>query len=148
VAADRTRSTDLMTDFTIVTDDGEATVAATRANGAVRLEPAALAHATGWALKPEGLCRDDVCIPVRDRDALVVDDAVDLGAFAKALRRPIVVDDEVDLAVLGASTTERGTERADMRVPADLVLRDLDGNVHHWGELGRKKKLLFAWASW
>jgi hypothetical protein len=137
-----------MTDFTIVTDDGETTVAATRANGVVRLEPAALAYATGWELKPEGLCRDDVCIPVRERDALVIDDAIDLGAFADALRRPIVVDDEVDLAVLGASTTETGAERAGMRVPPDLALRDLDGNVHNWGELGRKKKLLFAWASW
>ena len=135
-----------MTDFTIVTDDGETTVDATRANGSVRLASAALARATGWDLKPEGLCRDDVCVPVRD--TLVVDDAIDLRGFAEALRRPLVVDDEVDLAVLGASTVDRAAEREGMRVPADLALRDLDGNVHHWGELGRKKKLLFAWASW
>ena len=103
---------------------------------------------TGWELKPEGLCRGDVCVPVRDPDALVVDDAIDLRAFADVLRRPLVVDDEVDLAVLGASTIDRAAERDGLRVPADLALRDLDGNVHHWGELGRKKKLLFAWASW
>jgi hypothetical protein len=135
-----------MTDFTIVTDDGETTVDATRANGSVRLAAAALARATGWDLMPEGLCRDDVCVPVRD--TLVVDDAIDLRGFAEALRRPLVVDDEVDLAVLGASTVDRAAEREGMRVPADLALRDLDGNVHVWGELGRKKKLLFAWASW
>ncbi len=137
-----------MTDFTIVTDDGETTVDATRADGSVRLDPAALTRATGWELKPEGLCRDDICVPVRDRDALVVDDAIDLPEFAAVLRHPLVVDDEVDLAVLGASTSERAAEREGLRVPADLALRDLDGNVHHWGELGRKKKLLFAWASW
>ena len=135
-----------MTDFTIVTDDGETIVDATRANGSVRLDAAALPRATGWDLKPEGLCRDDVCVPVRD--TLVVDDAIDLRTFAEALRRPLVVDDEVDLAVLGASTIDRAAEREGMRVPADLPLRDLDGNVHHWGELGHKKKLLFAWASW
>jgi hypothetical protein len=148
VAADRTRSTDLMTDFTIVTDDGETSLDATRANGSVRLDPAALPRSTGWDLKPEGLCCDDVCVPVRDRDALVIDDAIDLRAFAEALRRPLVVDDEVDLAVLGASTIDRAAEREGLRVSGDLALRDLDGNVHHWNELGHKKKLLFAWASW
>ncbi len=137
-----------MTEFTIVTDDGDATVDATRTDASVRLDPAALTRATGWALKPEGLCRDDICVPVRDRDVLASPGAIDLRAFAAVLRRPLVVDDEVDLAVLGASTTDRAAEREGMRVPADLALRDLDGNVHHWGDLGRKKKLLFAWASW
>jgi hypothetical protein len=137
-----------MSDFTIVTDDGEISVDAVRANGSIRLDPAALMRATGWELKPEGLCRAEVCVPVRDRDSLVIDDAIDLRAFADALRRPLVVDDEADLAVLGVSTIDCAAEREGMRVPADLSLRDLDGNLHHWSELGRKKKLLFAWASW
>ena len=137
-----------MTELTIVTDDGETTVDAIRTGGSVRIDAAALARATGWELKPEGLCRGEMCVPVRDPDALGVDDAIDLHAFADVLRRPLVVDDEVDLAVLGASTIDRAAEREGLRVPADLALRDLDGNVHHWGELGRRKKLLFAWASW
>jgi hypothetical protein len=137
-----------MTEFTIVTDDGDTTLDATRTGGSVRLDAAALTRATGWELKPEGLCRDDICVPVRERDALASDGAVDLRAFADVLRRPLVVDDEVDLAVLGASTMDRAAEREGMRVPANLALRDLDGHVHHWGDLGRKKKLLFAWASW
>jgi hypothetical protein len=30
----------------------------------------------------------------------------------------------------------------------DLVLRDFDGNDVSWSSIGRKKKLLVAWASW
>ena len=64
------------------------------------------------------------------------------------LRAPFVVDDEVDIAVLGASAGDRAAEREDMRVAPDLALHDLDGNVHTWSELGRKKKVLATWASW
>ena len=60
--------------------------------GRVLVAPESLPTAIGWALKPEGLCRDEVCVPVRDRDALVVDGLVDLAAAAYALRRPAVVD--------------------------------------------------------
>jgi len=138
----------LMSKFILVTDDGTADVDATRAGGSVRVAPEDLPRAVGWELRPEGLCRGDVCVPARDRSALVVEGDVDLGAMGKLLRAPFVADDVADVAVLGASVTDRATERAGMRVAAALPLRDLDGTVHHWGELGRKKKLLFAWASW
>ena len=54
----------------------------------VLVDPASLEAATGWVLKPEGLCRGSVCVPVRDRDALVVDGAIDVAAFAAALAAP------------------------------------------------------------
>lgn len=140
--------TDLMSSFTIVTDEGERDVDATRVGASVRIDPEALERVTGWKLEPEGLCRADVCIPVRDRASLVIDGLVDLEGFAQTLRRPLVIDAEADIAVLGASVADRSAERQGMRVPAELILRDLDGNEHRWSELGRKKKLLFAWASW
>lgn len=138
----------MTTDFTIVTDDGERTVAATRATDAVRVAPDDLRAAIGWELKPEGLCRDDVCVPVRDRAALLVDGMVDLRVVADTLRAPFVVDAEVDVAVLGTSAADRAAERAEMHVAPDLPLHDLDGNVHRWSELGRKKKVVTSWASW
>jgi hypothetical protein len=137
-----------MTDFTIVTEDGAATVTATRAGTSVRIATDELRRATGWKLEPEGLCRGDVCVPVRDRSALVDHGQVDLRALADAVRAPLALDDDLDIAVLGASAGDRATEREGMHVAPDLVLRDLDGNLHHWSELGRKKKLLAAWASW
>jgi len=137
-----------MTSFTIVTDTGERTVDATRVGASITLAPAALPAATGWEVKPEGLCRDEVCVPARDREALLVGGRVDMAAFAHTLRAPFVVDEEVDIGVLGASATDRAAEREGMRVAPDVALLDLDGHVHHWAELGRKKKLLTAWASW
>jgi hypothetical protein len=137
-----------MSSFTIVTDDGERTVEGTRAGASVRIAADDVERVTGWTLKPEGLCRGDVCVPVRDRGALAVDDGVDLQGFADALHRPFVVDDDVDIAVLGTSAADRSEERRAMRVPGEVSLRDFDGREHRWSELGRKKKLLFAWASW
>jgi hypothetical protein len=134
--------------FTVVTDDGEHVVEAVRSGPSIRLAVGDLHAATEWDLKPEGLCRDDVCVPVRDRASILVDGTVDLQAFANVLRRPLAIDDEVDIAVLGGSVAERAADREGMRVPEGLTMQDLDGNVHPWSELGRRKKLLFAWASW
>jgi hypothetical protein len=137
-----------MPPFTVVTDDGDREVDAVRSGSSVRLPVADLHAATGWELKPEGLCRGDMCIPVRDRAALLVDGRVDLDAFAIVLRRPLAIDDEADIAVLGASVEERAADREGMRVPDGLTLYDLDGKARAWSELGHEKKLLFAWASW
>src|SRR3954452_19539983 len=71
------------------------------------VEPAALEAASGWALKPEGLCRGSVCVPVRDRDALVVGDAIDIEAFAAAVGRPVVIDVAEGVIALGVPAAER-----------------------------------------
>ena len=44
----------------------------------VRLPADALRAALGWELKPEGLCKADQCIPIRQRAGLVDDTGVDL----------------------------------------------------------------------
>jgi hypothetical protein len=44
-----------------------------------------LTASMGWELKAEGLCRGDVCVPVRDRSPLMAGDRVDLVAVAAAL---------------------------------------------------------------
>jgi peroxiredoxin len=123
-------------------------IAAMRAGDALLVAPEDLPAAIGWELKPEGLCRGDACLPARDRDALLVDGQVDLCVVAATLRAPFVVDAHIDIAVLGASAAERGAEREEMHVAPDLALRDLDGNVYEWSELGRKKKVITTWASW
>src|SRR4051794_17162792 len=58
---------------TVLTDQGELTVAAR--NG-LWLSTEDTERATGWTLKPEGMCRDDLCVPMP-----VQDGRIDAAAF-------------------------------------------------------------------
>jgi hypothetical protein len=114
---------------------------------AVRVSPDALAAGLGWRLEAQGLCRGDVCVPVRDRVALVSPDGVDLAALARALDRPLALDVAERVAVLGASAAERGARLETLEAP-DFVLPDLTGRKHALRDQRGKKTLLIAWASW
>jgi len=63
-----------------------------RINGEqVRLDPAALETALGWAVHDGLLCSDAMCIPVADESALVSEGGIDLAAFARTLDRALAV---------------------------------------------------------
>jgi len=113
----------------------------------VLLAPDALEAATGWDLRPEGLCRGDVCVPRRDGDGLVVDDKIDLAAFAALLQRPLAYDAGGAIAVL-ADAPEDHAVAFDARVAPAWTLPDLDGHPVSSSDFAGRKKLLVAWASW
>lgn len=128
-------------------EHGERAFAARVDGERVLASPAAVAALTGWELKPKGLCRAEVCVPVRDRDALVVDGAIDLERLGAALRVPTVLDTSEDVVAFG----ERAAARAEViasGVAPDFELPDLEGRPFRFSSIGRKKKLLLAWASW
>ena len=120
---------------------------ATLAGGQVFIPAADLERATGWALKPEGLCRDAVCVPVRDRAALVGAAGVDLAGFAAALGRPLALDVAEGVAALGTAAADRSAALASLEAP-DFSLPDLAGRRHTLSEHRGKKALLIAYASW
>ncbi len=97
---------------------------------------AAFEEATGWHVRPEGLCRDDVCIPI---------DSVDIKTLAAALRMPLVTDDANGLWALGPPYG--GKALATATAPS-LVLPDLNGQPFDLATLKGTKVLLLAWASW
>jgi hypothetical protein len=132
----------------IVIDEGrEAAVDVAVDGGAVRIRPDALAAGLGWRLEAQGLCRGDVCVPVRDRAALATAAGVDLAALARVLDRPLALDVDESVAVLGASASERGARLSSLEAP-DFTLPDLAGRTHSLRDQRGKKTLLIAWASW
>jgi hypothetical protein len=132
---------------TLIDEARPSTVEARVRPDGLRLAPAEVARALGWELRPEGLCRGDVCVPVRDRAMLVDDDGISLAALARVLDRPLAVDVDEGVAVLGASAAGRAARLASREAP-DLTLPDLDGRLHSLRDQRGKKTLLIAWASW
>lgn len=126
---------------------GARTVRARIEGDRVLVDPAALEATTGWTLKPEGLCRGSVCVPVRDRDALAVDGAIDIAGFAAALGRPVVVDAAERVVAIGTPATER-VEAMELLQAPDFELPRVSGEPFRLSSLGRRKKVVATWASW
>ncbi len=132
----------------VVIDDGRvAQTTVTVRDDRVRLSAAGLRAALGWELKPQGLCKDDRCVPVGARPDLVTDAGVDLEAFAQALSRPLAIDLDERAAYLGVAAAERCGQLASLQAP-DFRLPDLTGNQHALSDYRGKKVLLVAYASW
>jgi hypothetical protein len=122
-------------------------VAARFTAGGVRLSPSDVTATLGWELKPQGLCRGSLCIPVRDAATLSTADGIDLAALAELLSRPLALDVGERVAYLAASATERGAQLATLRAP-EFSLPDLGGRLHSLSDYRGKKVLLVAYASW
>ncbi len=111
-----------------------------------------LAAATDWEIKPEGICRAEVCVPVvGDRAAMVRDDgaeaALNLAAFARYMGQPVAHDDDAGAWYFGAPSSDAQTRMLTLTAP-DFALPDLDGRVHRLSDHRGKKVFLLAWASW
>ena len=102
------------------------------------------AERSGWRLRPEGLCRDDVCVPVTS--SLLHDGELDLARVAEALGMPLVRDDQGTACALGPAAG-KPVLSADACAP-DLVLPDVDGRPFALSSLRKRKVMLLAWASW
>ncbi len=101
----------------------------------------------GWELKPEGLCREDVCVLVPDRASLEADGKIDAVAVAALLDRPALVDEVTGVVAIGAQRSIRKRAIDDLQAP-DFVLPDLDGTPHALSDHRSKKRLLVAFSSW
>jgi hypothetical protein len=126
----------------ILTDNGDVTVAA--ANG-LCLSPADTERATQWTLKPEGLCRDTLCVPLQPH--MLRDGRIDVAAFWNHLGHPVLSDDSGETWVLGTGAANRQAALAGTEAP-DFVLPDLAGVPHRLSDLRGQKVFLTTWASW
>jgi hypothetical protein len=135
-----------MSRLTIIDEDVRG-LDATISDGRILLHPDSLPTGLGWTLKPEGLCRDDVCIPVRDQSKLFVDGLLDLAAVTDALGRSSVVDADAGLVAVALDAEQRRGALQTLVAPP-FTLPDLDGNPHELSEWQGQKRLLHAFASW
>jgi peroxiredoxin len=106
-----------------------------------------LPDALGWELKPDGLCREDTCVPVAHPSGLRVGDRLDLAAVAAALGRPAIIDVEAGLMAVALPAELRRQALDDLRAPA-FELPDVDGKLHHLDEWLGLKRLLVTFSSW
>jgi hypothetical protein len=97
---------------------------------------------SGWHLRPEGLCQDDLCIPVGA--PLVSAGVIDLRKVAQALNMPVVAGG--GLIALGPRANEFVLPH-NARAPK-VVLLDVHGQPFDLASLLGTKVLLLAWASW
>ena len=96
---------------------------------------------TGWAVKPEGLCKGDVCLPFPAGDG----ERLDARVPADRLKMPLVHDEEHNLWCLGPEAGGRALTTVEA---PDFKLPDIDGKPFRLRSLRGRKVLLVAWASW
>ncbi|HEX4906087.1 MAG TPA: hypothetical protein VFU93_11600 [Acidimicrobiales bacterium] len=107
------------------------------------LDSAALDAATGWQLKPEGLCRDDACLIVPEE--LRHHDRVDVAGLWTRLGRPVLTSG--DAVYLGEDASSKPALQAGAMAP-DFTLRDLAGIEHSLSDHRGKKVFISSWAPW
>jgi hypothetical protein len=132
--------------LTVITDE-ERTVDGFVEDGSLFVSETVLHHATGWELKPQGLCRHDTCVPVRSRRDLGPQGLIDLVAFGATLRRPVAVEPGNGLAVLGTAAPDAASSMRSLQAP-DFTLPTLDGGSLSLRDFAGKRRLLMAFASW
>ena len=136
--------------ITVIHEDREVAIADARVTSdGLWLSATDVDRSTSFTLKPEGLCRDEVCVPApRGREAEFADGrAINIAAFWRHMGGPVVRDDSGETWVLGTSARQRADALESLEAP-DFALPDLEGRMHALGDQRGKKVLLVTWASW
>jgi hypothetical protein len=111
-----------------------------------------LTRATRFVIKPQGVCRDQLCFPLpKNRKAEFIAKRgattwFNLSEFARLIKQPFALDQKNDVWYFGARSEEHGY-LASLEAP-NFTLPDLNGRVHSLADFRGKKVLLVTWASW
>ena len=135
---------------TVLTEQGPVDVSAdTNDDGALWLSVKDAEAVSGWAMKAQGLCRGDICLPVpgTEPDKFVRDGSVNLPAFWRRMDKPFAHSERRDIWVFGEASEVHAAALETLMAP-DFSLPDLDGNSHALSDFRGKKVLLATWASW
>jgi hypothetical protein len=113
------------------------------------IRAADLEPASGWTLKPEGLCRDEVCavVAASDREQWIDGEAVCASRLWEKLGRPVLHDEGRSVWMLGEAAADRSRALESLEAP-DFTLPDITGKLHSLSDFRGKKVFLATWASW
>jgi|SRR5579872_4120704 len=96
-----------------------------------------------FEVKPQGACREDLCIPI-SKD-LVKGEYFNLTGFARKVGEVSIADSNVwsfgEIPVLRGSFTSS-------RIAPDFAVADRKGKIVHLNDFRGKKVLVVTWASW
>ena len=106
--------------------------------------PQELERRTGWAIKPQGACKGELCVPLRGIEP-GPDDAFDARALAERLGMALLHDERHDVWALGPDSVA-GRALASAELP-EITLPDREGRPFSIGSMRGQKMLLLAWAS-
>ena len=112
-----------------------------------------LTNASGFVLKPQGACLDEMCVPIpkAKRAAFVrkQNGAVwfNLSELAKTLHQPTLHDDKQDVWMFGARPDSQMKFINTLEAP-NFTLTDWKGTQRSLSDFRGKKVFLITWASW
>ena len=143
---------------TIVYDDAATDLTSAREDaGQLWITAADLKRATRFEVKPQGVCRDELCFPLPKarREAFIHKDAAsgnsrqtwfNMTAFADLVHQPVAHDPALSTWYFGLRSDQR-RQLSSLQAP-DFTLPDLQGKLHRLSDFHGKKILLVTWASW
>ena len=112
-----------------------------------------LTRATKFTLKPQGMCRDELCFPIpKARKSAFISKKgsvtwFNLSEFARLVRQPVAYDQKHAVWFFGPRPDSRNGYLASLEAP-DFTLPDVNGRMHSLSDFRGKKVLLITWASW
>ena len=115
--------------------------------------PEDLTRINGFEIKPQGVCLEDLCIPLRqdeDSDLFVTrrgQNWFNLTELAHRLEQAVVVDQANRVWSFGELPVKRTAFLESAKAP-DFALQDRDGNEVRLSDFLGKKVLIVTWASW
>jgi hypothetical protein len=112
-----------------------------------------LARATRFVVKPQGICRDELCFPIpkaKKADFISKKGRVTLfnmSEFARLLKQPVATDEQNGVWYFGARPDDQNAYLESLEAP-NFTLPDAKGRMRSLSDFRGKKVLLVTWASW
>jgi hypothetical protein len=112
-----------------------------------------LARATRFVVKPQGVCRDELCFPIpkaKKSDFITKKGSVswfNLSEFARLVKQSVATDQQNGVWYFGARPDAENAYLESLEAP-NFTLPDMNGRMRSLSDFKGKKVLLVTWASW